>query len=321
MKKLWLFLIMTLPIWLFACSEEEEASTDTERSVTIEDGLGEQTINGTPEKVVVLEWSYVEHLLPLGIEPAGVADVEGYNRWVNVGDPLAESTEDVGTRSEPSFEAIASMEPDLIIGAKYRHEEIIDELEKIAPTVIFSPYSEEAADDQYQHLLDEFDTMAAIFNKQEVAGDTIKQLNETYKEQVSRLEEEEIHNVEAVVTQAFTAQNTPTMRHFTTNSVVAGVLQEIGIRNLVHTDEPEIYGFIETTVETLQNYQKAHFFYIVQEDDNVFEQLADNPGWTNLNFVENNRTYKLPGDMGTFAGPLSAERLAVEVTDALLENN
>ncbi|MBP2005300.1 hypothetical protein [Halobacillus andaensis] len=67
------------------------------------------------------------------------------------------------------------------------------------------------------------------------------------------------------------------MRHFTTNSVVAGVLEEIGIRSLVDTDEPEIYGFIETTVETLQNYQEAHFYYLVQDDDEVFDQLADNP--------------------------------------------
>ncbi|MCP3027997.1 ABC transporter substrate-binding protein [Halobacillus sp. A5] len=320
MKNLLLGLFLTLSIVMIGCSESEVTNTD-ERTVTIEDGMGEQIIEGTPENVVVLEWSYVEHLLPLDVEPLGVADVEGYNHWVNVGDPLRESTEDIGTRSEPSLEAIASLEPDLIIGAKYRHEGIIEELEEIAPTVMFSPYSEEGAEDQYEHLLNEFDSMAAIFDKQEEADEMKEKLDTTYKEQAERLESAGFDNIEAVVTQAFSSQNTPTMRHFTDNSVVAGVLEELGIQNAVKTEEPEIYGFIETTVETLQNYQNVHFFYLVQEDDNIFDdQLADNPAWTNLEFVEENRTYKLPGDMGTFAGPLSAERLAIELTDSLIDS-
>ncbi|MFC7321771.1 ABC transporter substrate-binding protein [Halobacillus campisalis] len=326
MKNVTIYLIAGILLLLAACSDSEESSTTDQedeqekRSVTIEDGMGEKTIEGTPEDVVVLEWSYVEHVLPLGIEPVGVADVDGYNKWINVGDPLPDSTEDVGTRAEPNLEAIARLEPDLIIGAKYNHEGIAEELEEIAPTVMFSPYSEEDADDQYEHLLNEFDTAAEIFDKQEEAEQTKQQLDDTFSEQSERLDEAGLDTIEAVVTQAFTAQDSTIMRHFTDNSVVAGVLEEIGVDNAVETEEPEIYGFLETDIEALQNYQDARFFYLVLEEDNVFEQLEDNPAWTNLDFVEEGHTYELPGDMGTFAGPLSAERLAVELTDALIEN-
>ncbi|MFD2922445.1 ABC transporter substrate-binding protein [Halobacillus naozhouensis] len=325
-KKLGLFIVLLLLVIMAACNKSDQevkdskAESESERSVTVDTGLGEQTIQGVPQRVVVLEWTYVEHMLPLGIKPVGVSDVEGYNKWINVGAPLPESTKDVGTRAEPNLEAIARLKPDLIIGAKYRHEAIIEELESIAPTVLFAPYSEEGVENQYQHMLNEFDTVAKIFDKQKEAETVKQQLEQTFEEQGRRIEEAGLSDIKAVVTQAFTSQNSPIMRLFTDNSVVAGVLEQMGVDNAVEVEKPQVYGFISSSVEALQNYQNAHFFYLVQEDDNIFtNQFADNPAWTNLEFVKEDRTYELPGDMGTFAGPLSAERLAVEVADALVE--
>ncbi|WP_404450550.1 iron-siderophore ABC transporter substrate-binding protein [Virgibacillus necropolis] len=327
MKKVTLFVLILL--FLTACGEKsaQEDSDSTKenaadlRTVTIEDGIQEVKIEGTPKKVVVLEWTYVEHLLPLGIQPIGVSDVEGYNKWINVGDPLSESVKDVGTRAEPNLEAISRLNPDLIIGVKYRHEGIIKQLQDIAPTVMFAPYSQEGAKNQYQHMLDEFHTIAKIFDKQAKADEVEQQLEKTFKEQGQRIADAGYKNLDAVVTQAFTSQNAPVLRLFTDNSVVAGVLEKMGVNNAVTSDKPEIYGFLSVSVEALQNYQDNHFFYLVQEDDTIFsEQLADNPAWTNLNFVKENHTYKLPGDMGTFAGPLSAKRLSVEFADALVNN-
>lgn len=314
-------MFLLLVVFMAGCSNgessEEVTSKETAESRTIEASTGEVEITGVPEKVVVLEWSYIEHMLPLGIQPVGVADKEGYDKWVNVGEPLADKVEDVGTRSEPNFEAISRLDPDLIIGAEYRHESFADKLNEIAPTVMFAPYSEEGASDQYAHMKDEFNLMAEIFKKEEKAEQVISDMEMEMAELGESIDNTE--EIQAVVTQAFTSQNTPILRLFTDNSVVAGVLDQMGIENAVSTEKPEIYGFVSSDVESLQNYQDAHFFYLVQEDDPIFENLADNPAWTNLNFVEEGRTYKLPGDMGTFAGPLSAERLANEIAAILNE--
>ena len=43
---------------------------------------------------------------------AGQADVAGYNTWDTVA-PIDEGTPDVGTRGEPSLDAISALEPDL----------------------------------------------------------------------------------------------------------------------------------------------------------------------------------------------------------------
>lgn len=340
MKKFWLFALLLGLVVLAACSSgSDEGSEDQEsenqeetteetseeeetRSVTIEDAMGEKTIEGTPEKVVVLEWTYAENLQALGMEPVGVAGLGDYGDWVNVGIPFSEDVEDVGTRAEPNLEAISRLEPDLIIGVDYRHEAIAEDLESIAPTVMFAPYSEEAAQDQFQNMKDEFNTMAEIVDKESEAEQVLSDMEDTFAEQQSRLEEAGQDGMNYVITQAFTMQETPTLRLFTDNSMVAQIMNTMGMENDFESEQLEIYGFTETTVETLQNYQDTNFFYIVQEEDNIFsEQLAGNPVWEDLAFVQDGRTYQMPGDAWTFGGPLSAEVLAEQVVNAALEEN
>ncbi|MGV2619616.1 UNVERIFIED_CONTAM: iron-siderophore ABC transporter substrate-binding protein [Halobacillus marinus] len=329
MKKVWLFALMLGLVLLAACGgqEESEDSSDSQsgegtdsRSVTIEDATGEKTIEGTPEKVVVLEWTYAENMQALGMEPVGVAGLSDYGDWVNVGIPFSDSVEDVGTRQEPNLEAISRLNPDLIIGVDFRHEAIKEDLEKIAPTVLFAPYSEEASKDQFQNMKDEFAAMAKILDKEEKADEVIQDMEQTFEEQAKRLEDSDKDGMNYVLTQAFTAQNTPTLRLFTDNSMAAQIMNQMGMKNDYESENLEVYGYTETTVEALQNYQDSNFFYIVQEEDNIFtNQLEGNPVWDGLGFVKEDRTYQLPGDAWTFGGPLSAEVLAEQVADAALE--
>ncbi|GEN52578.1 ABC transporter substrate-binding protein [Halobacillus faecis] len=334
MKKFWLFALMLGLVVLAACgggseegsesegteNQEEETTEEETRSVTIEDANGEQTIEGTPKKVVVLEWTYAENLQALGMEPVGVAGLEHYGDWVNVGIPFSEEVEDVGTRQEPNLEAISRLNPDLIIGVDFRHNAIKEDLESIAPTVMFAPYSEEAAQDQFQNMKDEFNTMAKIVDKEDKAEQVLSDMENTFQEQQARLEEAGKEGMNYVITQAFTMQDTPTLRLFTDNSMVAQIMNSMGMKNDYESEKLEVYGYTETTVEALQNYQDSNFFYIVQEEDNIFEnQLAGNPVWENLAFVKEDRTYQMPGDAWTFGGPLSAEVLAEQVVNAALE--
>ncbi|GGF12861.1 ferrichrome ABC transporter substrate-binding protein [Halobacillus andaensis] len=326
MKKFYLLMLILLTALLAACSgnneeeAEEDSSQEESRSVTVEDATGEKTIEGTPENIVVLEWSYAEELQALGMEPTGVADLDSYGDWVDVGQPLSDEVEDVGTRQEPSLEAISRLEPDLIIGVDFRHSEIAEDLEEIAPTLMFAPYSEESAENQFDSMLEEFNTIAEVVDRQDEAEQAVSDMESTFEEQRARLEEAGQEDMNYVITQAFTAQNTPTLRLFTDNSMVANVMSELGMSNDYESEELEIYGYTETTVETLQNYQDSNFFYIVQDEDNIFDdQLAGNPVWEELDFVQDDRLYQMPGSTWTFGGPLSAEVLAEQVVDSVLE--
>lgn len=329
MKKLAIFILILVLSILAACggnsddgNANEDNSSDDEREVKIQDALGEQTIEGTPKRIVSLEWTYAENLLALGVQPVGVADLDGFDQWVNIDKEFDDSVKDVGTRQEPNLEAISRLNPDLIIAVKFRHEQYLDKLKEIAPVVTFAPYGEKAIQDHYQNMIDELDTVAKIVNKEDEAEQAVTDLNNFVDEQKQRVVDAGLEGSKYVATQAFTAQNTPTIRLFTGNSIVAKLMSKLGFENAYSTDKAEVYGYSEVTVEALQNFQEddLQFLYIVQEEDNIFEnQLKGKAVWENLSFVESGNTHQLPGDTWTFGGVLSAEVLTKQLVDAMVK--
>ncbi|RSL31670.1 iron-siderophore ABC transporter substrate-binding protein [Salibacterium salarium] len=301
-----------------SASESSDSESDSS-TTTVTDATGEKEIEGTPENIVVLEWVYAEDLLALGEEPVGVADIEGYESWVNIEPELPEEVTSVGTRQEPSLEKIAQLEPDLIITAQSRHEAISEELNEIAPTLMFEPYPEEGEGDQYEEMETTFQEIAKAVDKEEKADEVLADLDESYEKLETKLTDAGMDGTEVLLSQAFSANETASLRLFTDNSMVMQIMNNIGLNNAYDGEDFELYGYSETTVESLEPYQDATFMHIVQEDDNVFEnQLDGNPVWENLNFVEEERVYALPGDTWTFGGPLAAEVFAEETVNSLI---
>ncbi|MFD2706007.1 ABC transporter substrate-binding protein [Salibacterium lacus] len=331
MKKWMTGLAMSGMLLLGACGNEESSGSEEQqntgenqdtRSVTIEDANGEQTIEGTPQNIVALEWYNAEQLLSLGIQPAGVPNVEGYKDWMNTGKELAGSVEDVGTRAEPNLEAISRLNPDLIIAAQFRHEQTIDRLKEIAPVITFAPYNEENSQNLYKALMDQFRTIAKVTDKEQEADQALEELDQFYEEQKQRLAEAGLDGARYVSSMTFSSQNSPTLRLYTDNSYPAQVMSKLGLENVYEADEHMQYGYTEGGVEPLQNFQEedVQFLAFVQEDDNIFEnQLQGNPVWENLSFVEEGNTYFLPGDTPVIGGVSSARALTKEIVDSLVE--
>ncbi|MGM8366831.1 ABC transporter substrate-binding protein [Virgibacillus sp. W0181] len=333
MKKITIFaLALLLFATLAACSQSEEnedssgqnatedaaeeSNEEATEEVTIEHALGSTPLEATPKKVVALEYTYAEDLLALGIQPTGVADIEGYKKWVDVEVDLSDDVVDVGTRQEPNLETIAQLEPDLIIAPKFRHEGIKDELERIAPTVFFDSYPEDESFTQYDEMESTFKTIAKAVGKEEKADDVLDDLDEKYNEAEDILEDANLTTEAFVLTQAFSSQQAPVLRVFTPNSLASEIFEKIGLENAYEPDQFEIYGYSELNVEALPSLEEANFFYVVQEDDNIFEnELKDNAVWKNLDFVQSDRLYPLGGDAWLFGGPLSAKTVVDNVVD------
>ncbi len=108
--------------------------------VSIDTKFGEVTVEKKPTRVVALGWGDAEAALALGVQPVGASD------WLAFGDdadgvgPWAQGLYDqapeiIGTL-EPSYEAIAALEPDVILDTKSSgDQERYDRLSSIAPTV------------------------------------------------------------------------------------------------------------------------------------------------------------------------------------------
>ncbi|GBF73711.1 hypothetical protein PA598K_02027 [Paenibacillus sp. 598K] len=115
-------------------AEATEASQDETRQVA--HAMETTELTGTPERVVVLTQEGTEALLELGVTPVGAVNSGLGDGWFpHIAEQMAGVTE-LGDESQPNLELILSLQPDLIIGNKIRHEEIYAQLKEIAPTVL-----------------------------------------------------------------------------------------------------------------------------------------------------------------------------------------
>ncbi|RKN85089.1 iron-siderophore ABC transporter substrate-binding protein [Paenibacillus ginsengarvi] len=294
------------------------ASTTEPAVKKIEHAMGTTEIKGIPSRIVILEWTYAEDLLALGIQPVGMADIAGYKKWVDAKPAPAASVVDVGNRQEPNMELIMSLKPDLIVTTTTRAKTSYDKLKAIAPTIVFDPYSEKASKDLYAGMLDSFKVVADVVGKQAEAEKVIQNLDKLYEDARAKLKAAGKEGAEYVLTQAFSNQNAAVFRMMTENSSVSQIYSKIGLKNAYKPEKFESQGFATTSVEALAAVQSANFIYAVQSDDNIFEnQLKDNAVWKGLAFVKEKRTYGIGGDMWLFGGPLSIQKI-VDKTVSLL---
>ncbi|WP_454049981.1 iron-siderophore ABC transporter substrate-binding protein [Cellulomonas sp. Marseille-Q8402] len=105
---------------------------------TVDTKFGEITVESRPERIVALGWGDAETALSLGYQPVGASDWlafggDGVGPWAE--GQYDESPEIIDTL-EPSYEAIAALEPDLILDVKSSgDQDRYDRLSEIAPTV------------------------------------------------------------------------------------------------------------------------------------------------------------------------------------------
>ncbi|PHP53735.1 iron-siderophore ABC transporter substrate-binding protein [Actinomyces ruminis] len=111
---------------------------------TVTHFLGDTTIEASPQRVVIISTGQLDAALTLGVVPVGATSGDGAGTvpdylptaFPDAADALAEIT-DVGSRTEPSVEAIAALSPDLILMniAGKDAESLYTSLSEIAPTV------------------------------------------------------------------------------------------------------------------------------------------------------------------------------------------
>uniref|UniRef100_UPI002685FC89 ABC transporter substrate-binding protein n=1 Tax=Paenibacillus sp. 598K TaxID=1117987 RepID=UPI002685FC89 len=305
-------------------TQEQEAGNEPSNTEpqtrTIKHVLGETEITGVPQRIVALEWLYAEDVLALGIQPVGIADIEGMNKWVDIPVEIGAEVTDVGLRQEPNMEVIASLKPDLIIGLKNNIEAHYEAFSNIAPTLVFDPYPAEGQGDQYEEMIGTFQTIADVLDKQDEAKQVLSDLDQTYAEAKAKLEAAGLTERPFALAMGYSNQNAVTFRISTDNSLAVKILEHIGLTNAYKPAQFEVYGFSTADVEALPALQDANFLHIVQDSDNVIEnQLKDNPVWKGLNFVKEGRVYALGGDMWPYGGPLGAQTMASKTAELLTQ--
>lgn len=140
---------------------------------------GETRINGTPTRVVALEFSFVDQLVALGVTPVALGGI-GETRIPEYLSGKVKEFTYVGERKDPDLAKIRSVNPDLIIANPDRHQFINTELSRIAPTI--------ALDDRsYSEILSNVTLLGDILGRSEQAATVKKDLEATIESAKRRI--------------------------------------------------------------------------------------------------------------------------------------
>ncbi|MCK2022103.1 iron-siderophore ABC transporter substrate-binding protein [Microbacterium sp. kSW2-24] len=105
---------------------------------TVETAFGEVTVDSAPQRIVALGWADAETALALGYQPVGASDWlefggDGVGPWA---EGLYDESPEIIATLEPSYEAIAALDPDLILDVRGSgDQDRYDRLSEIAPTI------------------------------------------------------------------------------------------------------------------------------------------------------------------------------------------
>jgi iron complex transport system substrate-binding protein len=124
---------------LFSTADEATAKLGTDAAPgvfprTITHARGTTRLERKPERVVVLDTGEIDAVLALGIVPVGSATPNGI--VPSYLQPQLAGSTNVGSLDGLRLEAIAALDPDLILGSQLRVDALYDQLSAIAPTVL-----------------------------------------------------------------------------------------------------------------------------------------------------------------------------------------
>jgi iron complex transport system substrate-binding protein len=127
-----------------ASSRPPEAAETEGFPVTVEHDLGTTDIPAAPERVVTVGLTEQDTVLALGLTPVGVTEWYGdqpHATWPWAQDELGDAEPTVLSQTDGlQYEAIAALDPDLILGLNAGlDEESYERLSEIAPTVAHPP--------------------------------------------------------------------------------------------------------------------------------------------------------------------------------------
>lgn len=307
---------------LAACGTTEPAgetpgAEPSGSAVTVTDARGvEVEIPAGVTDVVALEWVAIEHLQTVGIVPVGVADAAGYADWAGTGAPLEGEPTDVGTRVEPSIDAIAGLAPDLIVAVAGRDDAAYADLEAIAPVLVLQGAD---AADPIGTMYDDLRLVGEATGALEAAETAITEYEAHIEEVSAAVEDAGLEGLPLAHMDGYENAGQVEIRPYGEGALLPAVFESIGFTNAWPGEGDPQYGLGVTDVEGLTELPAdAHILYMTVGERDVFtQQLATNEIWTGLPAVEAGSVHRLPDGIWLFGGVDSMAAYADAVLAAL----
>ena len=269
------------------------------QAVTVEDSKGTFSIDYVPQRIVVLEFSFVDALAAVGVSPVGIADDKDSDRILKeIRDKIGDWAS-VGTRSQPSLETISSLKPDLIIADISRHEGVYADLQKIAPTLILP--SRRAT---YEENLQATAIIGKAIGKDKEIQARLKKHAQVMVDLAKQLPK-------GKVVQFGVARDDALFLH-TADSYAGGVIRALGLKNANTGGDDDAY--LQTSLEQLIAINPDYFIVGNYVSPSIVDKWKSEPLWSILRVAKNHHIYAVnPNTWSRCRGIISAETMGQDL--------
>lgn len=278
------------------------------REITHE--LGTTEVPDRPERIVVLEFSFIDALASVGIAPVGIADDGDRERIIPAyTDVIGNDWTSVGTRKTPSFEVIASLQPDLIIADRSRHAGIYETLSEIAPTIVLDSIT----GDYYDAIASMSVIGEAVGKGQEMEA-RIAEHKATMADLSARIQNAGGRTVQFGVT------NAQALYLHSPSSYVGSLLESFGFKSAMQPSEGGSYeeNYVQTSLEQLSEINPDILILGKYADPAATDAWAGEPLFEGLTAVKNGNVYEVVAhNWSRLRGLLAAEIVARDLVNIL----
>jgi iron complex transport system substrate-binding protein len=241
----------------------------------------EYTVPAKVERIVITgSLEAMEDAVVLGVQPVGGITVGG--KFPDMFKEITGSTVSIGEKTQPNFETILQLKPDVILGTSKFKPEVTEKLVKIAPTF---PYSHISTNWEANLRL-----LAELTGKQDLAEQTLQKYKADVEAAKAQLGEK-LKDKKVVVIR---------YRQGNINIYPANVYfndtlyKDLGLP----VPEPIKAAKAQETIslERFSEMNPDYLFVQFSQDENkenpkALEEVQANPIWQSINAVKNNRVY------------------------------
>ena len=255
-------------------------------------------------RLAALDWTLAETLVALDAPPVAVAQLEAYHAWV--GEPaLPASTLDLGLRSQPNLERLASLEPErILISPMFAN--LTPRLERIAPVETLPLYA--PGRDTWHEMRELTRSLGRLVARPEAAT----QLIEATEARLDTLRQRLGDTPPPLVVVQFMDRRH--VRVFGDNGLFQAVLDRLGLDN-AWRGPTNAWGFSLVGIEALAGLD-ARLVVVEPYPAGVRKRLDDGGLWGHLVEASRGAPIVLP-PVWSFGALPSAERFAEQLVSAL----
>ena len=266
---------------------------------------------GAAPRIVTLEWLATEITLLLGEHPVGVADLDGYRKWVSIENDKLSGAVDVGGRQQPSMEALTRLRPDIVLSSALRHRGLESRLTAIAPTRLLA--DQPADGNLLAAVYDCTKATGEVLGRSAMAIQLLADFDAKLADAAKNVKAGGLAGRSLLVAQPL--PGVPRLRMFTPNSAIMQVLGKTGFAAALDM-QPDPSGFTTIGLEGLAALDGQSKLILLSPE--VPAEFQSSSLWPMLPVVAAGGVMPVGTPTWPFGGPASLLRFVRETVGKLL---